>query len=352
MSRLVSKATRFSYALMLLASTFLAVAMLTDALKSWLLSTFHAAWSIPNPPVSTRHTMLSATCRWPEVMASIGNSLRQGLTTHVRGQDCDGLDCWSPEAIQRRAQNAMVDSARDSADEALTAKLERLVGALAVNRVMLGVVIFHAIMSVCLCGVKSSSDARAKLQNGAWGIKLLLYVGLIAAMFWLESDTFESVTTLFRLGAFCFVLVQLTMLIESAYVTENYLGEKRATHGPGWLYLSLLCVALMYGFFIFVFVVTIAKNQNEPEGCSEGVWAVMVNFLLMILTTCLSIVRTSMCRLFHSRAARVLCTALTVTVVRCRAIMCAKQRMAKAAKMACCSLAWSQLTPATKSFLP
>ena len=38
---------------MLLGSTFLAVAMLTDSLKGWLLETFHKAWSVPPPPVST-----------------------------------------------------------------------------------------------------------------------------------------------------------------------------------------------------------------------------------------------------------------------------------------------------------
>lgn len=179
----------------------------------------------------------------------------------------------------------------DSADAKLTASLEHLVGALAVDRVMLGVAIFHTIMAVCLCGVESSKDPRAKLQNGAWGIKLLLYIGLIAAMFWLDSGMFDDVTWVFRIGAFCFVLVQLTMLIESAYVTDGFLGEKRETHGPGWLYLSLLCVLAMYGFAVFVFVVTIAKNQRAAEGCSEGVWAVMINALLMILTTGLSIVR-------------------------------------------------------------
>ena len=207
------------------------------------------------------------------------------------GQDCEGFDCWSPEAIHARAQNAAVDSARDAADEALHAKLERVVGALAVERVMLGVAIFHAIMAVCLCGVESSKDPRARLQNGAWGLKLLLYVGLIAGMFWVDTDMFDDVTALFRVGAFCFVLVQLTMLIESAYVTDGYLGEKRETHGPGWLYLSLLCVLAMYGFTVFVFAVTIAKNQSAPDGCSEGVWAVMINFFLMIATTGLSIVR-------------------------------------------------------------
>merc|ERR1711871_858725 len=100
----------------------------------------------------------------------------------------------------------------------------------------------------CLYGVESSKDARAKLQNGAWGVKLLLYVGLIAIMFWVDSGAFNHVTEIFRVGAFCFILVQLSMLIESAYVTESYLVEKRATHGPGWLYLSLLCAAIMYGF--------------------------------------------------------------------------------------------------------
>ena len=43
----VSKATRFSYALMLLLAAFVALAMLTDAVKGWVLSTFHSVWDIP-----------------------------------------------------------------------------------------------------------------------------------------------------------------------------------------------------------------------------------------------------------------------------------------------------------------
>jgi hypothetical protein len=33
---------------------------------------------------------------------------------------------------------------------------------------MLGAVIFHSVMAVALVGVKSSGDARAKLQNSFW----------------------------------------------------------------------------------------------------------------------------------------------------------------------------------------
>lgn len=127
----VSKATRFSYALLLLLASFLAVAMLTDSAKSWILSTFQSAWSLP-----------AIECN-------------------------SGLDCLSPSAIQARAQNAAVERAGASAQAVLEQKLARLVGAMAVDRVMLGVVVFHTILAVLLIGVKNSQDARAKLQNGA-----------------------------------------------------------------------------------------------------------------------------------------------------------------------------------------
>ena len=103
----VSKATRFSYALWLLLSTLLALAMLTDSVKSWILKSFQSSWSLPET-------------------------------------ECDGLDCFSPDKLQERAQNHLVNQTVTAASAKLEASLERVVGALAVDRVLLGV-------SICAC---------------------------------------------------------------------------------------------------------------------------------------------------------------------------------------------------------
>jgi hypothetical protein len=248
----VSKATRFSYALMLLMATFLAVTMLTDSLKSWILDSFKNAWSLP------------------EV-------------------ECEGLDCFSVENLQQQAQNAVVNQTMTSAEQKLEVKLERVVGALAVDRVMLGVAVFHFIMAIALLGVQNSRDARARLQNEAWSIKVALYVGLIVCMFWVDTAHFDNVTGLFKVGACLFILLQLTMLIDGAYNSYDFLATRMDEYGPGWTGLTVCCTLFMYGFSLFVFGVTVAKHTREDEGCSEGIWAVMLGFLFMIATSVLSV---------------------------------------------------------------
>ena len=49
-----------------------------------------------------------------------------------------------------QAQNALVNRTVAAAEQQLAAKLERVVGALAVNRVMLGVAVFHGLMALLL----------------------------------------------------------------------------------------------------------------------------------------------------------------------------------------------------------
>lgn len=246
----VSKATRFTYALMLLIATFFAVTMLTDSLKSWILSSFKDAWSLP------------------EV-------------------ECDGLDCFSPEKLQEQAQNALVNRTVTSAEQQLVVKLERVVGALAVNRVMLGVAVFHGLMALVLVGVENSKDSRAKLQNDAWSLKVVLYLTSIALMFWLDTAHFENVTALFKIGACLFIFIQLTMLIDGAYNSYGFLADRLDI--PVWQCATVGSTLLMYSFCVFVFGATVAKHSREDDGCSEGIWAVMLGFLLMIAVSVLSI---------------------------------------------------------------
>jgi hypothetical protein len=51
-------------------------------------------------------------------------------------------------------------------------------------------------------GVESSADPRAKIQNGGWGIKLMVYAVLIVSMFFLiGTESMDDVTSLFQVRA-------------------------------------------------------------------------------------------------------------------------------------------------------
>jgi hypothetical protein len=54
-------------------------------------------------------------------------------------------------------------------------------GVLAVQRLCFALALFHFIMAGLCLGIKNSKNRRAGLQNGFWGPKIILWLGLIVA---------------------------------------------------------------------------------------------------------------------------------------------------------------------------
>jgi hypothetical protein len=183
------------------------------------------------------------------------------------------------------------------------------IGALAVYRVMLGVFIFHTILAVCLVGVRSTSDVRAKLQNELWCVKLPLLIGLIVAMFFLPGDLVMAVGEWFKAGGFLFIFVQLMFIC--AFSFDMYegllqLGEDEEA-GDGacceagcfgnriiwWNWLTVLLCLGCYAFCIFTFAAIVVANSESNKagtgGCWVGVMAGLINMILMLVVSACSI---------------------------------------------------------------
>jgi len=260
---MVSTATRLTYALMLLFATFAALAMLADWVKGMLLESFHTTW-------------LSVTGADEYQQDDNGNWF-----THAKNS-----------AVQSAA-NATAVKMEVKMEEKL--QLERLVGSLAVYRIMLGVAAFHGLMALALVGVRSSADVRAGLQNSAWSMKLIAWLGLIVVMFVLPTEYVRSFAGVFLPGACLFLVIQVAMLVAGTYDIYSVLvglAEAQTQRGAafaGWAWLIILMTASFYGFSLFVFGATVARHSSQDAGCSEGVYAVCLNMLGMILTTVLSI---------------------------------------------------------------
>ena len=62
-----------------------------------------------------------------------------------------------------------------------------IVGYLAVYRVMFAVCCFFLLFMLIMFGVKNSKDARSGIQNGFWGIKLLLVIGGVVGAFFIPN---------------------------------------------------------------------------------------------------------------------------------------------------------------------
>ena len=70
--------------------------------------------------------------------------------------------------------------------------------------------------------VRSSRDPRAAIQNGFWGFKALIMIGLVIAAFFIPSAPFVTVWYVFGLIAgLIFILIQLVLYIDFAFNTNE-----------------------------------------------------------------------------------------------------------------------------------
>ncbi|XP_046840283.1 probable serine incorporator isoform X2 [Xenia sp. Carnegie-2017] len=107
-----------------------------------------------------------------------------------------------------------------------------LVGYTAVYRVCFGMAAFFFLMTLMMINVQSSKDGRAKFQNGFWIVKILLYLGLITAAFFIPKGKFVQAWMYIGLfGGFIFILIQLILLIDFAYKWNQSWMEKWEVNG-------------------------------------------------------------------------------------------------------------------------
>lgn len=94
------------------------------------------------------------------------------------------------------------------------------VGILSVYRICAANCILHLCLSLLMIGVESSKDARSKLQNGFWSLKLLLWMLLIGASLYIPNQVFIGIGKYLDIpGAFLFILVQV---ISICYVRLSF----------------------------------------------------------------------------------------------------------------------------------
>ena len=102
------------------------------------------------------------------------------------------------------------------------------IGYLAVYRICFVVTLFFFLMSILLIGVQSSRDPRSHLQNGFWGLKVLILMGGTVGSFFIPHGSFGPTWMYFGLaGAFLFILVQLVLIVDfghswAEHWQENY----------------------------------------------------------------------------------------------------------------------------------
>lgn len=173
---------------------------------------------------------------------------------------------------------------------------DSLVGYLAVYRICFAMAAFFFFFCLIMYGVKSSKDPRSGIQNGFWGLKVLIYVGLIVGAFFIPTGTFVEVWMYFGLiGAFLFILIQLVLLVDFAHSWNSSWVEKMEEGGSKvWAGLLLFFTFLMYGTavagIICLYIYFTHGVESAPEKkCHTNKFFISFNLILCVIASALAI---------------------------------------------------------------
>ncbi|NXL66748.1 SERC1 protein, partial [Chordeiles acutipennis] len=165
-----------------------------------------------------------------------------------------------------------------------------LVGYKAVYRVCFGMAMFFLLFSLLMIKVKSSNDPRAAVHNGFWFFKFATAVAISVGAFFIPEGPFTTVWFCVGMaGAFCFILIQLVLLIDFAHSWNESWVEKMEEGNSRCWYAALLSATAVNYLLSLVAIVLFYVYYTHPEGCSENKTFISVNMLLCIGASVMSI---------------------------------------------------------------
>ncbi|XP_053726285.1 serine incorporator 5 [Synchiropus splendidus] len=168
-------------------------------------------------------------------------------------------------------------------------KCKTLVGYSAVYKVCFGMACFFLLFSLFTIRIRNSTDCRAAVHNGFWLLKFILLVGCCAGGFFLpEEKTFLQVWLYIgAAGGFCFLLIQLRLLVEFAH-RWNTNWTSGVKYNKFW-YAALAFVTLMLFSIAVGAVVFMAMYYTHPEACFDNKLFLGINTSLCLVITLLAI---------------------------------------------------------------
>ena len=162
-------------------------------------------------------------------------------------------------------------------------------GWVAVHRINFALGIFHLLLSLSLLGVRSSKDPRAGIQNGFWGPKIILWLGLIVLSF-LIPDGFFMVwgNYIAFFGAMLFLLLGLILLVDLAHTWAEYcLSQIEEYDSRAW---RGILIGSTLGMYALSFAMTILQYIFfASSGCSMNQAAITINLILLFIVSAVSV---------------------------------------------------------------
>ncbi|KAF9353160.1 hypothetical protein BGX26_009071 [Mortierella sp. AD094] len=162
-------------------------------------------------------------------------------------------------------------------------------GTLGVQRIGFALALFHIILGLLLIGVHDSRSKRAAIQNGWWGPKVVVWMGLVVASFFIPTGFFVFYGNYVALiGASIFILFGLILLVDFAHTwSETCISKWEQSDTNKWQFIlvgstlimfagAIVLTGVMYGYF-------------ASSGCGKNIFWITFNLVLAIGVTVISI---------------------------------------------------------------
>lgn len=165
-----------------------------------------------------------------------------------------------------------------------------LVGYKAVYRVSFAMSMFFLVFSLLMIGVKTSKDPRGAVHNGFWFFKILSIVGIMVGAFYIPEGPFTRAWFWIGvIGAGCFIVIQLVLLIDFAHsVNESWVERMEEGNSKCWYAVLLTVTSLLY-ILALVGIVLFYVFYTIPGGCNENKFFISFNMILCIIVSVISI---------------------------------------------------------------
>uniref|UniRef100_A0A673KSU7 Serine incorporator 1-like n=1 Tax=Sinocyclocheilus rhinocerous TaxID=307959 RepID=A0A673KSU7_9TELE len=178
-------------------------------------------------------------------------------------------------------------------DAEANVQCEIFVGYKAVYRLCCGMSLFFLTFSLLTINVKNSRDPRAAIHNGFWVFKIAAMVALTVGAFYIPEGSFMSFSLVWFIvgscGAFCFILIQLVLLIDFAHSWNESWVEKMEKENRKRWYIALLSVTGVNYILSFTAAVLCYNIYAQPEGCVLNKFFISFNMLLCVVASALSV---------------------------------------------------------------
>ncbi|TKA30101.1 hypothetical protein B0A50_02820 [Salinomyces thailandicus] len=162
-------------------------------------------------------------------------------------------------------------------------------GFAAVHRVNFALGLLHFLLGMMLLGVNNSRDKRAGIQNGYWGPKVVVWLGLIVLSFLIPNRFFEIWGNYVALvGAVLFLLLGLVLLVDLAHTFAEFCIEKIEDTDSG-LWRGVLIGSTLGMYVIAIAMTVVMYIFFAHSGCSMNQAAITINLLMLLSISVLSI---------------------------------------------------------------